>query len=199
MPGSSPLVRGQRHCRKHCVCARRIIPARAGPTIMPYAISVISADHPRSCGANHLFLIQSLTHCGSSPLVRGQLGACDIHVRRERIIPARAGPTNAGFDVVFFGTDHPRSCGANHVLQLRRMIINGSSPLVRGQHTLSTATCTFPRIIPARAGPTVQRRNRANFPADHPRSCGANRRCRCLCQRFAGSSPLVRGQLTVSY
>ena len=79
--GSSPLVRGQPASRAKCRGARRIIPARAGPTqpfiLFHFLFRIIparagptdhagrpveqSADHPRSCGANwlHPFLSPS--------------------------------------------------------------------------------------------------------------------------------------------
>ena len=53
-------------------------------------------------------------------------------------------------------------------------MIIGSSPLVRGQLIVCTFAVNNERIIPARAGPTCQRRFVVEFIADHPRSCGAN-------------------------
>ncbi|OQM59983.1 hypothetical protein B5780_0988 [Bifidobacterium longum] len=91
--GSSPLVRGQQFIDVSDSFECRIIPARAGPTMFVSSRAFSNADHPRSCGANTTRRPYGQYAGGSSPLVRGQLGACDIHVSRERIIPARAGPT----------------------------------------------------------------------------------------------------------
>ena len=65
---------------------------------------------------------------------------------------------------------------------------------MRGQLLVALARDYQRRIIPARAGPTDQRRRRLELRTDHPRSCGANDDE--LRQAFVddGSSPLVRGQ-----
>ena len=55
-PGSSPLVRGQPGRRPQRRHPRRIIPARAGPTLKQGVNYSIRTDHPRSCGANSLIL-----------------------------------------------------------------------------------------------------------------------------------------------
>ena len=70
--GSSPLVRGQRYHQNQKSAQRRIIPARAGPTVRLRHRSRGRADHPRSCGANSLVQAQPQEATGSSPLVRGQ-------------------------------------------------------------------------------------------------------------------------------
>ena len=70
--GSSPLVRGQRKINGWFSVLVRIIPARAGPTIMGLSNNDIIADHPRSCGANGGYWRVHMDADGSSPLVRGQ-------------------------------------------------------------------------------------------------------------------------------
>ena len=151
-------------------------------------------DHPRSCGANSMPMIGPYQSSGSSPLVRGQPRPRLRPHRRQRIIPARAGPTTKRTVKANSMTDHPRSCGANSETPRPIWRQRGSSPLVRGQPQ-SGRTGPLPRrIIPARAGPTESRYPRRGGVADHPRSCGANRACRSLTQCMSGSSPLVRGQ-----
>ena len=94
-------------------------------------------------------------------------------------------------------------------------MLDGSSPLVRGQPNHLSCFIFLFRIIPARAGPTINiiitshfhsgssplvrgqlrvyYRNLYCYP-DHPRSCGANALITiCTCSE-SGSSPLVRGQ-----
>ena len=111
-----------------------------------------------------------------------------------RIIPARAGPTNGVGDVMWWFTDHPRSCGANTIYWENSVGVLGSSPLVRGQLRDSWKDYAAARIIPARAGPTWSvRRCRCARP-DHPRSCGANSSSFFGLFVWCGSSPLVRGQ-----
>ena len=116
------------------------------------------------------------------------------HYERNRIIPARAGPTryiNQGGEQ---GTDHPRSCGANVVMWSISHAIYGSSPLVRGQPQTGQKCINVYRIIPARAGPTIALPSSTIPRPDHPRSCGANTCKRACCRVRRGSSPLVRGQ-----
>ena len=197
--GSSPLVRGQPATDNVAAGDVRIIPARAGPTYITVDFDRASTDHPRSCGANVLSRLRWRGHFGSSPLVRGQLVLQLQRQRHARIIPARAGPTTAGFDVVFFGADHPRSCGANCVSWRVVVCTSGSSPLVRGQHLAYLLKSNEWRIIPARAGPTCNDSTRTPLKADHPRSCGANCSPTSSWRTRAGSSPLVRGQPAVDY
>ena len=111
--GSSPLVRGQQSNPSRLVCRSRIIPARAGPTALQQCALLADADHPRSCGANSLSALSGLALCGSSPLVRGQLGGVEAEGEELRIIPARAGPTSRCGHGSRSPSDHPRSCGAN--------------------------------------------------------------------------------------
>ena len=152
--GSSPLVRGQHRnklFRQHIV---RIIPARAGPTMVGVSCLTVTADHPRSCGANSRRAICRTSDVGSSPLVRGQLVMNVVLGWALRIIPARAGPTLLQQNALRHIWDHPRSCGANAVAFLTHYRTAGSSPLVRGQPACLTRSSRRVRIIPARAGPT---------------------------------------------
>ena len=152
----------------------RIIPARAGPTDPPARDEGEFADHPRSCGANMICRSNASCSLGSSPLVRGQLDDLLCLIVGNRIIPARAGPTDPpALDEGEFA-DHPRSCGANMRFPLSRTSRSGSSPLVRGQLGRSRRGFLFLRIIPARAGPTDSFGRVFLSFADHPRSCGAN-------------------------
>ena len=152
--GSSPLVRGQHPTCRHSEHQHRIIPARAGPTVCGAVSGVIVADHPRSCGANGTRHHSEASVDGSSPLVRGQQGKTAKASDGARIIPARAGPTGYQANPWMLGADYPRSCGANSLHVVMSVLLNGSSPLVRGQlYGEHTGRVTM-RIIPARAGPT---------------------------------------------
>ena len=195
--GSSPLVRGQQLVARKHAFHERIIPARAGPTLPHRSHCMTVADHPRSCGANGIRGTFDTRGHGSSPLVRGQQTCGTWPRKRQRIIPARAGPTTSSDALTVFGTDHPRSCGANYSSPCTGRTGSGSSPLVRGQLASITRKTVSSRIIPARAGPTDVPSCRAALPPDHPRSCGANGRKRLTDAHLRGSSPLVRGQLPV--
>ena len=174
LSGSSPLVRGQRSSLRPAWPRPRIIPARAGPTWWPPSAIRRTPDHPRSCGANGSRAPPVMHKHGSSPLVRGQQH--DVHQQPtcRRIIPARAGPTQNHGKNYYPKTDHPRSCGANHKFFDIEPVLDGSSPLVRGQLVSMDRVVEVYRIIPARAGPTLASLAYMPVAADHPRSCGAN-------------------------
>ena len=195
--GSSPLVRGQLQLQQDDTTKLRIIPARAGPTAKYYLKPDITADHPRSCGANLSTFITPLRASGSSPLVRGQLHGLVGVVAHGRIIPARAGPTSTRGVPSTSTSDHPRSCGANWTAAESNGFPVGSSPLVRGQRNPQLGLHAGGRIIPARAGPTNIDPKEHPAPTDHPRSCGANVALPGGEVVGRGSSPLVRGQLPI--
>ena len=132
-PDPSPLVRGQRRQGRGPGARGRIIPARAGPTTARARPRCARTDHPRSCGANDFLPSNLRSENGSSPLVRGQRVLSIAFGTPERIIPARAGPTQIlSFNSALWA-DHPRSCGANVALSTVSAPSAGSSPLVRGQ------------------------------------------------------------------
>ena len=147
-------MRGQRAVPRFHAPSRRIIPARAGPTLAWPEFTQPSEDHPRSCGANFLQFGNDGFDLGSSPLVRGQHAVRGKHRLPGRIIPARAGPTLC--------------------LEYDKIMHYGSSPLVRGQRGENVAAKHMYRIIPARAGPTIPLCRHMTYRPDHPRSCGAN-------------------------
>ena len=93
--GSSPLARGLHD--ESCLDSdrSRIIPARAGFTRFIESTLLDNGDHPRSRGVYHLFLILKHFRVGSSPLARGLRQRELIEPVRARIIPARAGFTDA--------------------------------------------------------------------------------------------------------
>ena len=93
--GSSPLARGLRPPHNHITTAPRIIPARAGFTLLERNGVPVSRDHPRSRGVYSLGDWWGLPVPGSSPLARGLLIRLQNHVMEPRIIPARAGFTLA--------------------------------------------------------------------------------------------------------
>ena len=91
--GSSPLARGLRRGRRRRPQRRRIIPARAGFTMMHSTQTHSCADHPRSRGVYGSHGVGVLHITGSSPLARGLLGLDSVSCAPTRIIPARAGFT----------------------------------------------------------------------------------------------------------
>ena len=69
---------------------------------------------------------------GSSPRVRGTLGASAEAVTLKGIIPACAGNINVVDIVAANERDHPRVCGEHITVYLPCPLDKGSSPRVRG-------------------------------------------------------------------
>ena len=92
---------------------------------------------------------------GSSPLARGLPVLGPVERRFGRIIPARAGFTDHPGRVSALLRDHPRSRGVYEQLRLAYGDLSGSSPLARGLPMLDLRLRIADRIIPARAGFTV--------------------------------------------
>ena len=173
---------------------RRIIPARAGFTIVDYLVENRERDHPRSRGVYYATYTGSSVACGSSPLARGLPRDTRPVVSSPGIIPARAGFTTRVTARIQFGPDHPRSRGVYRrgilPLRPRRRIIParagftqvhvdgeavayGSSPLARG--------------LPSQYNPV------SLGTKDHPRSRGVYHMRVRRQMRRGGSSPLARG------
>ena len=150
----------------------RIIPARAGFTILQTPRPRHCEDHPRSRGVYHHHHTHILRRGGSSPLARG------LPVRPERlgvrhgIIPARAGFTPWKCGASPRSWDHPRSRGV-YTMEMRRVAPElGSSPLARGLLTSPRISDHTGGIIPARAGFTPPGMAYPTRTRDHPRSRG---------------------------
>ena len=170
--GSSPLARGLRARARRRARHWRIIPARAGFTIIRRPWCRTRADHPRSRGVYPTAGLSPSSLRGSSPLARGLPAGDAAAADRSGIIPARAGFTGRLRPDAAVGRDHPRSRG----VYMRRARHThggaGSSPLARGLLDTTAHTADLSGIIPARAGFTglpVRCRGQAE---DHPRSRG---------------------------
>ena len=135
---------------------------------------------------------------GSSPHVRGALSYPSPCTRPRGIIPACAGSTHCLKEAGFDTGDHPRMCG-EHTARFRHGVNDfGSSPHVRGAHHRRTVPAPRPGIIPACAGSTKLTFSKPCATRDHPRMCGEHD-CGASIQSTArGSSPHVRGALTIS-
>ena len=71
----------------------RLIPARAGNTVLGYIGDGKTSAHPRSRGEHHEEIENGRAYGGSSPLARGTPLADAVIFNRRRLIPARAGNT----------------------------------------------------------------------------------------------------------
>ena len=178
-----------------------IIPARAGFTASTSTTALASGDHPRSRGVYVALPANDRIRDGSSPLARGLRWASTTRRRPAWIIPARAGFTRRTHPWTTDRADHPRSRGVYIIVAASEGGAWGSSPLARGLHRRRVARDHGVRIIPARAGFTVERRGQHLHQRDHPRSRGVYGRPGRRARRVRGSSPLARGlhSLPIAY
>ena len=91
--GSSPRVRGKRLEKQIADALGGLIPACAGKTTRSLFCIVIAPAHPRVCGENKPRGMQRISAAGSSPRVRGKLGAQLMPWQQQGLIPACAGKT----------------------------------------------------------------------------------------------------------
>ena len=172
----------------------RIIPARAGFTVVAHDGADRGRDHPRSRGVYSGSGGRGSGRSGSSPLARGLLDHAPTGTVRARIIPARAGFTGRRGRMAQARPDHPRSRGVYEPADPASHPREGSSPLARG-------------LLPARPGDglpalgssPLARGLRRQRPCscrpgrDHPRSRGVYHQTRNWNAFHVGSSPLARG------
>ena len=130
--GSSPLARGLRHRRLQMIESARIIPARAGFTVLNRGDEIEEWDHPRSRGVYSGPPVAGTRGSGSSPLARGLLPATHERSLNVGIIPARAGFTVSREGFSAWIEDHPRSRGVYTIKYIHEYNREGSSPLARG-------------------------------------------------------------------
>ena len=191
--GSSPLARGLRFTQAAGTHHHGIIPARAGFTGREERPSHLAADHPRSRGVYGESGNDMGANEGSSPLARGLQVRDLFTLVNHRIIPARAGFTDAPVGQLCRHSDHPRSRG---VYLQRYPVIHdreGSSPLARGLPRNSIVKSAMRGIIPARAGFTSTDDIDNLTGPDHPRSRGVYCPSSPRSGTRSGSSPLARG------
>ena len=155
--GSSPLARGTRNHVHERPALHRLIPARAGNTLVTSPSPRSTAAHPRSRGEHQMPALVQLKAVGSSPLARGTLGKVPQRCLLGRLIPARAGNTLLVIPRQITGAAHPRSRGEHYSELSSPQSEHGSSPLARGTLRLEPLLAGRVRLIPARAGNTQGR------------------------------------------
>ena len=200
-----PRVRGAVSLQWTHTLPSRIIPARAGSSVITRVNLCVLPDHPRACGEQSLYRTRNGLYFGSSPRVRGavHLGQLDRPV--DGIIPARAGSRRTAARSSATTSDHPRACGEQIVLRAHLRTNDGSSPRVRGAVQRHSHERGVRRIIPARAGSRSRSGRTHLADKDHPRACGEQTSRTSPPMLSSGSSPRVRGAgaldsaCTVSY
>ena len=153
--GSSPRGRGKRSGRARSWLAGRLIPARAGKTPRRPASPSASRAHPRAGGENNLAKAAQVAFNGSSPRGRGKHQQVALGGRRRRLIPARAGKTQASARSFRQRRAHPRAGGENEQIAAAQNAGDGSSPRGRGKRNTDSGLSLCLRLIPARAGKTT--------------------------------------------
>ena len=122
-----------------------------------------------------------------------------MHALKDfRIIPAGAGKSPRAVYARVRGQDYPRGCGEKKSTAPKKGLDRGSSPRVRGKALCGLYHGGAGRIIPAGAGKSHARRNRARIDGDHPRGCGEKSSGVRRLSASQGSSPRVRGKATLS-
>ena len=170
--GLSPRMRGTHRSSDSAQPLRGIIPAYAGNTSRQDTDIQCGWDHPRVCGEHTSGVKTKLSDPGSSPRMRGTLLNLRVDSRNGGIIPAYAGNTDRHELSGAFRGDHPRVCGEHLTGNPYLLMVQGSSPRMRGTLFFWTVWSSDSGIIPAYAGnttayPIVPVRRR-----DHPRVCG---------------------------
>ncbi len=149
--GSSPRARGTLFPTMLVFTKVRIIPARAGNTILTRCYKDYLRIIPASAG-NTLYVIA----IGSD----------------GKDHPASAGNTSTPDHALIYIADHPRERGehaGNHGIAGN---MSGSSPRARGTPASTTPRRRAVRIIPASAGNTYHHKHRRRRKPDHPRERG---------------------------
>ena len=171
----------------------RFIPAFAGNAPAPPWPTVQRPVHPRVCGERRPGQNVPVHPAGSSPRLRGTLGARVVVQVKRRFIPAFAGnavlmPLSAEEMAV-----HPRVCGERQQMIIARPTNTGSSPRLRGTLKGQLAGPLRLRFIPAFAGNASAPARRTDRVAVHPRVCGERIPCSTQSWSTCGSSPRLRG------
>ena len=193
--GSSPRGRG-----KHALTTDRtkwagLIPARAGKTPHGPTSGRYSGAHPRAGGENGPPDRGGPSPAGSSPRGRGKRQGLGVRRANGGLIPARAGKTSGPWRSSCQWWAHPRAGGENPTFAAKSPKCAGSSPRGRGKPCAYTATWTFKRLIPARAGKTPVGFFCRSVGAAHPRAGGENEFDTETNAHAWGSSPRGRGKL----
>ena len=197
MVGSSPRMRGALNGILPTPEPKGIIPADAGSTSFTVSHPSTQRDHPRGCGEHDGYRSGAFAGKGSSPRMRGALPHTGCRAALGGIISADAGSTMPNLTQQAISKDHPRGCGEHCRIPAAEQRLAGSSPRMRGAQCLISHSKPSRRIIPADAGSTEWKARGSAVLMDHPRGCGEHRYSCLGSYTRAGSSPRMRGALSV--
>ena len=188
-------MRGTHATRLKAIRESGIIPAYAGNTRIFLEQRKRLRDHPRVCGEHTRSSLVTCIPAGSSPRMRGTPSGSKGQYHQSGIIPAYAGNTYYSRCEKTFPRDHPRVCGEHTAILKSLIVIEGSSPRMRGTPYQLITMPIYIGIIPAYAGNTCLLPVHTAICRDHPRVCGEHpMRCTSTCMN-SGSSPRMRGTL----
>ena len=114
--------------------------------------------------------------CGITPAYAGKSLFSGLYIRINGDHPRVCGEKL--LDRYWIGTglsdtkDHPRVCGEKTVLDLSRLVEQGSPPRMRGKDANGLNMLSNLGITPAYAGKRPSRLRRDHERRDHPRVCG---------------------------
>ena len=149
--------------------------------------------HPRVCGEQALLRRSVQDLGGSSPRVRGTAETRFHKTRHTRFIPACAGNRTPRPPTTPPAPVHPRVCGEQPLIVVRRSGRFGSSPRVRGTDSPASIAASKLRFIPACAGNRITAGGSGGSGSVHPRVCGEQDVVNHETWAGTGSSPRVRG------
>ena len=129
-----------------------ITPACAGNRLGCKRVTINLRDHPRVCGEQAFGVGPPGRHFGSPPRVRGTDTVKGGSVAEIGITPACAGNSHRAAGTGKLAQDHPRVCGEQGGLFMRRDTGEGSPPRVRGTGLWTGSRRDCARITPACAG-----------------------------------------------
>ena len=143
-------------------------------------------EQPCQCGGNAELV-------GSPPRVRGTASRKMPVQNFKRITPACAGNRRHTPSNLPAMEDHPRVCGEQIFMFIRRWVYGGSPPRVRGTADMRGKVMVRKRITPACAGNSCPAPTRVWPQKDHPRVCGEQASVIFQRLQHKGSPPRVRG------
>ena len=192
--GSPPRMRGKQGVGGFRPRPAGITPAHAGKTSRRSQGISRKGDHPRACGENSTISQRSVRSEGSPPRMRGK----HISLKAVKVVlgitPAHAGKTASPCRSRTRVRDHPRACGENDKVAVKKSCKAGSPPRMRGKLPNPIPVSHLDGITPAHAGKTLCATVARTGGWDHPRACGENPHfLRHEC-RTRGSPPRMRGK-----
>ena len=173
---------------------RGITPAYAGKSLISQAPDRSRQDHPRLCGEKYLVSYHTVGAAGSPPPMRGKVTEAETVTKEDRITPAYAGKSPAGFSQYRDHWDHPRLCGEKSDRSATCFFKSGSPPPMRGKVRHAVKKVVVLGITPAYAGKSSGNGNTDSRRQDHPRLCGEKDFDVLHIPGMGGSPPPMRGK-----